>query len=76
MNFMRVFLHDLLWQQDSEGFLKRMDQFLAIADKHHVKIMFVPLDGVWCPIPKLGKQPTRCRVRTIPAGCKRPMWIS
>ncbi len=57
MNMIRVYLHDLLWQQDSEGFLRRMDQFLAIADKHHIKVMFVPLDGVWCPIPKLGKQP-------------------
>jgi hypothetical protein len=56
MNFMRVFLHDLLWQQDSEGFLQRVDQFLAIADKHHIKIMFVPLDSVWDPFPKLGQQ--------------------
>ena len=34
MNTVRVYLHDLLWQQDSEGFLKRVDQFLGIADKH------------------------------------------
>ena len=27
MNTMRVFLHDLLWQQDAEGFKKRIDQF-------------------------------------------------
>src|SRR5690349_1639873 len=26
MNTMRVFLHDLLWQQDSAGFRKRIDQ--------------------------------------------------
>src|SRR5713226_7020089 len=25
MNTMRVFLHDLLWQQDSEGFKRRID---------------------------------------------------
>ena len=36
MNTMRVFLHNLLWQQDSAGFLKRMDQFLAVAEKHHI----------------------------------------
>src|SRR5256885_17195745 len=29
MNTMRVFLHDLLWQQDSAGFRQRIDQFLA-----------------------------------------------
>lgn len=57
MNVVRVYLHDLLWQQDSEGFCKRIDEFLAIADKHGIKTMFVPLDSVWYPYPKLGKQP-------------------
>ena len=56
MNTMRVFLHNLLWQQDPQGFLKRMDQFLAVADKHHIRIMFVLLDSVWDPNPHLGKQ--------------------
>src|SRR5580692_4013009 len=56
MNTMRVFLHNLLWQQDSAGFLKRMDQFLAVADKHHIRIAFVLLDSVWDPTPHLGKQ--------------------
>lgn len=56
MNTMRVFLHNLLWKQDSAGFLKRMDQFLAVADKHHIRIMFVLLDSVWDPNPHLGKQ--------------------
>ncbi|MCB9766590.1 MAG: cellulase family glycosylhydrolase [Candidatus Omnitrophica bacterium] len=57
-NSMRVFLHNLLWTQDSEGFLDRIDSFLAIADRHGIGIMFVPLDGVWDPQPKLGVQPT------------------
>src|ERR1700722_2469954 len=56
MNTMRVFLHNLLWQQDSAGFLRRMDQFLQVADKHHIRIMFVLLDSVWDPDPKLGEQ--------------------
>jgi hypothetical protein len=56
MNTMRVFLHNLLWQQDSEGFLRRMNQFLQVADKHHIRIMFVLLDSVWDPHPKPGKQ--------------------
>ena len=56
MNTMRVFLHNLLWKQDSDGFLKRMEQFLQIADKHHIRIMFVLLDSVWDPYPALGKQ--------------------
>jgi hypothetical protein len=56
MNTARVFLHNLLWEQDSEGLLKRMDQFLGIADKHKIGIMFVLFDDVWDPHPKLGKQ--------------------
>ena len=52
----RVFLHHLLWQQDSKGFLKRMDQFLTIAHKHHIGVMFVLFDSCWDPDPKLGKQ--------------------
>jgi len=56
MNTLRVFLHNLLWQQDSAGFLRRTDQFLQVADKHHIRIMFVLLDSVWDPYPKLGRQ--------------------
>lgn len=56
MNTMRVFLHDLLWQQDSAGFTKRIDEFLRIADKHKIRPMLVLFDSVWDPNPKLGKQ--------------------
>jgi hypothetical protein len=56
LNAMRVFLHDLLWQQDAAGFQKRIDTFLAIADKHHIKILFVLFDSCWDPNPELGPQ--------------------
>ena len=56
MNTMRVFLHDLLWQQDPEGFTRRLDTFLTIAAKHRIKPMFVLFDSVWDPNPQLGKQ--------------------
>jgi len=56
MNFVRVYLHDMLWSQDKEGFIDRIDTFLNIADKHDLKVMFVLLDGCWDPHPKLGKQ--------------------
>lgn len=56
-NSVRVFLHDLLWQQDAPGFLRRMDTFLGAADKHHIGVMFVLLDACWNPFPKLGTQP-------------------
>ncbi|HEY3579583.1 MAG TPA: hypothetical protein VGK82_03535 [Pyrinomonadaceae bacterium] len=55
MNTMRVFLHDLLWQ-DPEGFKRRLDQFLTIAAKHKIRPVFVLFDSVWDPDPKLGKQ--------------------
>src|ERR687883_929665 len=55
MNTMRVFLHDLLWQ-DPEGFKRRLDQFLSIAAKHKIRPILVLFDSVWDPNPKLGKQ--------------------
>lgn len=56
MNTMRVFLHDLLWKQDSAGFTKRIDAFLDIAQRHGIKPMFVLFDSCWDPFPQLGKQ--------------------
>jgi hypothetical protein len=56
LNTVRVFLHDLLWQQDSIGFTKRIDTFLTIADRHHIQTLFVLFDSCWDPNPKLGKQ--------------------
>lgn len=56
MNTMRVFLHDLVWKQDPPGFTQRINTFLNIADKHHIRPMFVLFDSVWDPYPKLGPQ--------------------
>src|SRR3984885_7858655 len=56
MNTMRVFLHDQLWQQDAPGFQRRIDTFLTIAAKHHIKPVFVLFDSCWDPDPKLGPQ--------------------
>ena len=53
---MRVFLHDLAWKNDRRGFLRRMEQFLDIAEKHDIGVMFVLFDSVWDPYPKAGKQ--------------------
>ncbi len=68
-NSVRVFLHHLLWEQDKAGFLKRMDEFLATADKHKIGVMFVLLDSVWDPHPKLGKQ------REPKAGVHNSGWV-
>ena len=56
MNTMRVFLHDLLWQQDAAGFKKRLDTFLTIAARHHIRPLLVLFDSCWDPFPKLGPQ--------------------
>ena len=52
----RVFLHDLVWKNDRDGLLQRMEQFLTLADKHQIGVMFVLFDSVWDPYPKAGKQ--------------------
>jgi hypothetical protein len=55
-NTLRVFLHDKLWQQDPKGFLRRIDTFLRICAKHHIRPMLVFFDSCWDPFPALGKQ--------------------
>lgn len=57
MNIMRVFLHDLLWEQDAPGFLSRMERYLEIAESHGIATMFVFFDDCWKPDFALGKQP-------------------
>lgn len=56
MNTMRVFLHDLLWHENPEGFKKRIDQFLEISSRHHIRPLFVLFDSCWDPNPRLGVQ--------------------
>jgi len=56
-NTMRVFLHHIAWETDKDGFKKRMNEYLAIADKHGIKTMFVFFDDCWNKEPKAGKQP-------------------
>ena len=57
MNSMRVYLHNLLWEQDSTGFLDRLEQYLDIADRHGITTTFVLFDSVWNPESELGEQP-------------------
>jgi cellulase (glycosyl hydrolase family 5) len=52
MNTMRVFLHDLVWKQDQNGFKKRIERFLSIAKKHHIRPIFVLFDSCWDPFPE------------------------
>ncbi|HKE96389.1 MAG TPA: hypothetical protein VKB34_18925 [Povalibacter sp.] len=56
LNTMRVFLHNLLWEQDPAGFAGRIDTFLGIAARHGIRPMFVLFDSCWNPEPQLGPQ--------------------
>jgi len=56
-NMVRVFLHSQAWQQDGAGFKKRVQQYLALADKHHLQTIFVFFDDCWNKAPHPGPQP-------------------
>jgi endo-1,4-beta-mannosidase len=53
---LRVFLHDVPWRDDREGFFRRIDQFLDVAARHQLGTMLVLFDGVWDPDPQSGLQ--------------------
>lgn len=56
-NTMRVFLHSVAWKEDPAGFKKRVNEYLTIADKHHIQTIFVFFDDCWNANPRPGKQP-------------------
>jgi len=56
-NTMRVFLSSVVWDKDSIGFKKRIDQYLSISSKHNILTMFVFFDDCWNPESSYGKQP-------------------
>ncbi|MDR2622226.1 MAG: cellulase family glycosylhydrolase [Dysgonamonadaceae bacterium] len=57
LNCMRVYLHHLAWDVDKEGFKQRMNDYLSIADKHHISTIFVFFDDCWNPVYEAGTQP-------------------
>lgn len=68
-NTVRVFLHELTWQEDREGFFERVDMFLSITSRHRIRPMFVFFDGVWDPDPQSGPQ------RRPRAGVHNSGWV-
>jgi hypothetical protein len=56
MNAVRVYLHDLLYLQDGEAFLGRVDRFLDAAQARGIRTMLVLFDSCWDPEPALGRQ--------------------
>jgi hypothetical protein len=56
-NTVRVYLHDLPWVTDWDGFRSRINRFLDIANKHKIMVVFVLLDDCWNTNPRQGPQP-------------------
>jgi hypothetical protein len=57
LNIVRVYLHDLLWDPDPDGFATRIDRFLDVSGRHGIAVMFVLFDDVWGVDAALGPQP-------------------
>ncbi len=57
MNALRVFLHNLVWREEGDAFLRRVESFLAIAAERRMKVLFVLFDSCWDPFPHPGPQP-------------------
>ncbi len=69
MNSARVYLHDLLWHQDPQGLIGRINAYLAVASKHGIRTMMVLFDSCWDPEPRLGPQ------RDPTPGVHNPGWV-
>jgi len=52
-NSLRVFVQYLVWKDDPEGLKRRMDEFLTIAQRHGIRVMFVP----FCDCAFAGREP-------------------
>ncbi len=47
INCVRVFLHYLIYEKKKDVFLHEIEDFLARADKYHIKVEFVFFDSCW-----------------------------
>jgi hypothetical protein len=56
-NVIRVYLHNLLWELDAEGFKKRIEYFLSITTDYNIRTVFVLFDDCWNHEYAPGQQP-------------------
>jgi hypothetical protein len=56
-NTIRVYLHNLLWENDPTGLIERINRFLEIASGKCINPMFVFFDDCWNSTFKPGRQP-------------------
>ncbi|KAJ3166995.1 hypothetical protein HK101_011853 [Irineochytrium annulatum] len=52
----RVFLHNLLYEEDSEGFLGRLDKVVGVMAARGIRPLLVFFDSCWDPYPQPGPQ--------------------
>jgi len=56
-NSVRVFVQFAVYENEPDGLLRNMDQFLTIADQHGLSVLVILLDDCFLPEPTLGPQP-------------------
>ena len=57
-NTLRIYLHEILWQADREGYKQRIDRFMDIAQRHGQKLIITFFtNGGFYNDPRLGEQP-------------------
>jgi hypothetical protein len=56
LNTVRIFLHDLAFEEDAPGFLQRLDAVLEMASRHNIRPILVLFDSCWDPDPAPGPQ--------------------
>lgn len=57
-NTMRVFLSSVVYANDPQGLVRRIDEFLKICDRYDIMPMFVFFDDCWNPESSYGPQPS------------------
>jgi len=56
INLVRVFVHNLLWEDDSTKLLANLEDFLGLADRYGIKVELVFFDDCWNDYPEMGPQ--------------------
>ncbi len=70
-NVIRLFMCDLVWQNDREGFMERLEKYVSLSDKHGLKLLLTFFtNGGTIKNPYLGAQP-----QPVP-GIHNSVWMS
>lgn len=70
-NVIRLFMCDLVWQNDREGFMERLEKYVSLSDKHGLRLLLTFFtNGGTIKNPYLGPQP-----QSAP-GVHNSVWMS